>query len=128
MTTKHRFSETNAISPAGTWVAMSGYRQFAALATLAAADDGEGISIQLRKATSAAGADADDHGDPVAIASAEADIDLSLMASAYAADLGETAGGVAFTHVTAVVSRTGSPASTEELSGIVVRCDGRFSE
>lgn len=128
MTTKQKITEVIAISPAGTWVDMSGYRQFAALATLAAADDGEGVSVQLRKATSAAGANADDHGSLVTVTSAATDTDLSAMASAYAADLGETAGGVRFTHVTAVVSRTGSPASTEELSGIVVRCDGRFSE
>ena len=128
MTTKHKITEVIAISPAGTWVAMSGYRQFAALATLAAADSGEGISVQLRKATSAAGADAADHGTAVAVASADTDVDISAMTAAYAADLGETAGGVAYTHVTATVTITGSPAATEELSGIVVRCDGRFSE
>lgn len=127
MTTKHKLSEVVAISPAATWVSVAEYRQFVAMATLEDADSGEGISIQLRKATSAAGADAADHGTLVTAASTATDTDISAMAAAYAADLGETAGGVQYTHVSATVSRTGSPASTEELSAIMVRTDARFS-
>lgn len=127
MTTKHKLSEVVAISPAATWVPVALYRQFVAMATLEAADAGEGISIQLRKATSDGGANAADHGALVTAASVATDIDISAMAAGFAADLGETAGGVPFTHVSATVARTGSPASTEELSAIMVRTDARFS-
>lgn len=128
MSTKHKLSEVINVSVAGTWVAMDGYRQFTGVGALAAADSGEGVTVQLRKATSAGGDNAADHGDPVTVSSTAADTDISVVVSAYAAALGETAGGVRYTHVTAVVTRAGSPASTEELSGIVIRSDGRFSE
>lgn len=127
MTTKHKLSEVVAISPAATWVPLKDYRQFVAMATLEAADSGEGISIQLRKATSSAGANAADHGTAVTASSTASNTDLAAMAAAYAADLGETAGGVAYTHVSATVTATGSPTPTEELSAIMVRTDARFS-
>jgi hypothetical protein len=124
----NKLTEVIAVSPAASWVAMASYRQFTGIGALTAADDGEGISVQLRKATSAAGANAADHGTAVTAASTATNTDISAMVSAFAADLGETAGGVRFTHVTATVTLTGSPAATEELSGIVIRSDGRFSE
>lgn len=127
MTTKHKLSEVVEISPAATWVSVQNYRQFVAMATLEDADSGEGISIQLRKATSSAGANAADHGTAVTASSTATDTDIAAMAAAYAADLGKTAGGVAYTYVSATVTRTGSPASTEELSAIMVRTDARFS-
>lgn len=126
MAGKHKLSEVITVSVAATWVAMDLYRQFTGIGALAAADDGEGISVQLRKATSAAGANAADHGTAVTAASTATDTDLSAVVSAYAADLGETSGGVRYTHVTCTVTRTGSPASTEELSGVLIRSDARF--
>lgn len=126
MTTKHKLSEVITVSVAGTWVAMDLWRQFTGVGALAAADDGEGISVQLRKATSAAGANAGDHGTAVTAASTVTDTDLSAVVSAYACDLGEFSAGVPYTHVTCTVTRTGSPASTEELSGVLIRSDSRF--
>lgn len=126
MNTKHKLSEVITVSVAGTWVPMAEFRQFTGIGALEDADSGEGISVQLRKATSAAGANAADHGTAVTASSTATDTDISAVVSAYAADLGETAGGVRYTHVTCTVTRTGSPASTEELSAILIRSDARF--
>lgn len=122
----NKLTEVIAVSPAASWVAMDHYRQFTGIGTLTAADSGEGISVQLRKATSAAGANAGDHGTAVTAASTVTDTDLSAVVSAYAADLGEFSAGVPYTHVTCTVTRTGSPASTEELNGVLIRSDSRF--
>lgn len=126
MSSKHKLSEVITVSVAGTWVPMDLWRQFTGIGALEDADDGEGISVQLRKATSSVGANAADHGTAVTAASTATNTDISAVVSAYAADLGETGGGVRYTHVTCTVTRTGSPASTEELSGVLIRSDARF--
>lgn len=125
---KRKLHEVINCSDAAAWVAMEAYRQVTGVGILVDADDGEGVTVQLRKATDASGTGAADLGDPVTVSSDAADTDVTAMASAYADQLGETAGGVAFTHVSATVTKAGSPEPAETLTAFVIRSDGRFSE
>lgn len=125
---KRKLHEVINCSDSAAWVAMEAYRQVTGVGILVDADDGEGVTVQLRKATDASGTGAADLGSPVTVTSSATDVDVTAMASAYADELGETAGGVAFTHVSASVTKAGSPAPAETLTAFVIRSDGRFSE
>jgi hypothetical protein len=114
-------------TPVASWVPMAGYRQVTGIGVIADADDAEGVTVQLRKATSAAGANAADLGDAVTVLSTDTDVDVAAMATAYAYDMGEHTDGTPFTHVSCTVSGAGSP-DTETAVGVVVRSSGRFSE
>jgi hypothetical protein len=96
---------------------MSHFDQVVAEASVAVASPPLNVTVQLRKATDDQGAGADDLGTAVVGAS-------QAIAQAYAADLGETVGGVPFTHVSATISDSGSPDTTV---GVVIRGGGRFN-
>lgn len=123
-----KLSEVINITDDGDWAAISLYAQFTGVGVMVDADSGEGVTVQLRKATSSAGANAADHGDPVTVSSTAADTSVAAKATAYAADLGETAGGVRYTHVSCTVTAAGSPTPAETIYGFVIRSHGRFSE
>lgn len=125
---KRKLHEVINATDSAAWVSMQDYRQVTGVGIMVDADDGEGVTIQLRKATDASGTNAADLGDPVTVSSTAADVDVTAMASAYADELGQTAGGVDFTHVSATATAAGSPAPGETVTAFVIRSDGRFSE
>jgi hypothetical protein len=124
----NKLSEIINVSDAADWVPIALYTQFTGFGVIVDADDGEGVTVQLRKATSSAGANAADHGDAVTVSSTDTNVTVTAMTSAFAGDLGETAGGVAYTHVSCTITAAGSPAPGETTYGGVIRSDGRFSE
>lgn len=126
--TKRKLHEVINATDSAAWVSMQDYRQVTGVAILVDADDGEGATIQLRKATDSSGTNAADLGSPVTVSSTATDTDVTAMVSAYVSELGETAGGVAFTHVSATATKSGSPEPAETLTAFVIRSDSRFSE
>jgi len=118
-----KLNEREVYSPAGNWVPVANYRQFVGVGVLENADSTETVTVQLRKATDASGTNPANHGTAVVGTSSGADQDLVVSAQAYASELGKTGGGLAYTHVCALVTDTGSP---ENSYGIVIRGDGRF--
>ena len=126
--TKRKLHEAINCTDSAAWVSMQDYRQVTGVAIMVDADDGEGATIQLRKATDASGSNAADLGTAVTVSSTASNVDVTAMASAYASELGETAGGTAFTHVSATATKAGSPAPGETLTAFVIRSDSRFSE
>lgn len=118
MTTKAKLNERLAFSAPAEWVPMAEYRQVIAAGVIAETSPPGDVTVQLRKATDDQGSDADDLG-------AAVQTPTRAVAQAYASDLGETAGGVPFTHVSAQITGPGSP--VEESGGLVIRGDGRFN-
>lgn len=116
MQTHGKINERLTFSRATDWVPMAEFDQVCAVGQAPATSPETSVSVQLRKATSAAGAAADNLGSAVVA-------DSQAVAHAYASDLGETGGGVPFTHVSAVIT-SGSP---ETANGVVIRGGGRFN-
>ena len=117
MKTLAKLNERLAFSVATDWVPMETYRQVVGVGLAPVTSPATEVTVQLRKATSSAGADAANLGSAVAA-------DDQAVAQAYASELGETAGGVPFTHVSAVIT---SDASPDASFGTVIRGDGRFN-
>jgi hypothetical protein len=113
MQTHAKINERLTFSRASDWVPMANFAQVCAAGFVPVASPEAAVSVQLRKATSAAGANADDLG-------SSAGGNGSAVAQAYASELGETAGGIPFTHVSAVITGAGG-------FGTVVRGAGRFN-
>lgn len=106
------------------WYAMANYDQVAGFASIPSVETGESVTVQLRKATSSAGANAANLGAAVTTTATADAVDLTAMAEAYADDLGQTAGGVQFTHVSITVTKS---SDTEAASaGYLLRGSGRF--
>lgn len=118
MISNAKINERLAFSRTGDWVSMENYAQVCAAAIAPAASPETSITVQLRKATDASGSNAADLGTAVTA-------DSKAIAQAYAEDLGETAGGVAFTHVAAVIADGVSPNS--DFDAVVIRGAGRFN-
>lgn len=118
MNTKAKLNERLVFSAPATWVSMADYRQVVAVGRVAETSPTTDVTVQLRKATDASGSDAADLGTAVTTAT-------QAIAQAYASDLGKTAGGTPFTHVSATITGAGSPPASS--SGDVVRGDGRFN-
>lgn len=114
-------------SALGRWRWMGNYRRFGAVGILPNADAGQGVTVQLRRATDAAGSNAADLGSPTTTISDDDAVDVLAVAEASADDLGAFAAGVPYTHVTAVVSAAGSPAPSEPAYGILFRSEGRYA-
>lgn len=85
-----------------TWVELSKYREYVALARSGTASPTDDVTIQLRKATSSGGANAANHGSAVTGAGFAA-------TSVRDDELGDFAAGVPFTHVSAVITDEASP-------------------
>lgn len=123
-----KLSERLNAYPAGTWVSAALFTQFCAVAFLAGADGVETVTVQARKATNAAGAGAVNHGDPVTVAnpvtSPPSSNDIKAAVDFRSDQLGQTAGGVPYTHVSFVASDTGD---TETATGFLIAGDARFS-
>lgn len=117
--------EIAAASPVGNWVSMAGYSQVSAIGVQLDADSPETLTVQLRKATDASGTNAANFGTAVVATSSAADTDLTAIASEWSANLGFHASGLAFTHVSAVISDTATPEAAS--SGVVLRTNPRFS-
>jgi len=109
---------------AAVWLSMQNYDQATALAAVDAADEGETLTIQFRRATSAGGANAANLGDPFVVTQGAVSGALVNMATIYASDLGRTAGGVDYTHIAVVVSDAASPESAT--AAFVLRSHGRY--
>ena len=123
-----KISERIFVAPAATWVSAALYSQFCAVAFLAGADAVETLTVQARKATNAAGAGATNHGDPVTVTNPQTSPatsnDLTAAVDFRSDQLGETVGGVPYTHVSFVASDTGD---TETATGFLIAGDARFS-
>lgn len=117
MITAGKINERLDFSLADSWVPMANHRQVSAVGLAPITSPSTQVTVQLRKATSAAGADAADLGTAVIA-------DDQAVAQAYASELGETAGGVPFTHVSAVITSSASP---DPSFGTVVRGSSRFN-
>jgi len=118
MITNAKINERLAFSRADQWVSMQNYDQVAAVAIAPDASPETEVTVQLRKATDASGSNAADLGTAVAANS-------KAVAQAFASALGETAGGLAFTHVSATITDAVSPNS--EFQTVVIRGAGRFN-
>ena len=114
MRTHGKITERLTFSRPTDWVPIAQFDQVSAVGQAPVTSPETSVSVQLRKATSAAGAGADDLGAAVVA-------DGQAVAHAYASDLGETSGGVPFTHISAVIT-SGSP---ETANGVVIRGAGR---
>lgn len=123
-----KISERLNVFPVGTWASAALFTQFCAVAMLAAADGVETVTVQARKATDASGANATNHGDPVTVTNPQtspaSSNDLKVAVDFRSDQLGETAGGLPFTHVSLVASDTGD---TETATGFLIAGDARFS-
>lgn len=109
---------------AAVWLSMASYDQATALVALDAADSGETLTVQFRRATDGAGANAADLGEPVVVTQGAVSGSLVNLASIYASDLGRTVGGVDYTHIAVVVSDGGD---TEDATAcFVLRSGGRY--
>lgn len=84
------------------WVSMADYREYTAFAVAGDVSPRNGVTIQLRKATDASGTGAANHGSAVTA-------DDRCSATLLAEDLGQTGGGVQYTHVSATVTDQDSP-------------------
>jgi len=118
MSTKAKLHERLAFSAPGAWVSMADYRQVVAYGAVADTSPDTDVTVQLRKATAASGSNATNFGTAVTGPT-------QAVAQGYASELGATAGGVPFTHVSATITGAGSPAA--DSSGVVIRGDGRFN-
>jgi hypothetical protein len=92
------------LSDPATWVAMDQHREYTVTSRAGDVSPLNGVTVQIRKATSAAGANATDVGSPVTA-------DDQVIVSAFSADLGEFSAGVPFTHFSATVTDQDSPNS-----------------
>lgn len=123
-----KLSERLNVYPAGTWASAALFTQFCAVAFLAAADGVETLTIQARKATDATGAGAVNQGEAVTVTNPQTSPatsnDLKAAVDFRSDQLGETAGGVPYTHVSFVASDTGD---TETAVGFLIAGDARFS-
>lgn len=123
-----KLSETVMVFPSGTWVDASKYRQFLGVGFLAAADGGESVTVQLRKATDAAGAGAVNFGAAVTVTepgtSPAANDLLTAAADGRADELGQIA-GVQYTHVSVTITDDASP---EASTGFLIAGDARSSK
>lgn len=124
-----KISERINAYPAGTWVSAALFTQFCAIAFLAGADGTETVTIQARKATDASGTNATNHGDPVTVTNPQTSPatsnDIKAAVDFRSDQLGETGGGVPYTHVSFVASDTGD---TETATGVLIAGDARFSD
>ncbi|GIK49598.1 MAG: hypothetical protein BroJett013_22950 [Alphaproteobacteria bacterium] len=84
------------------WVSMAAYREYTVFGVAGDVSPRNGVTIQLRKATSAGGANATNHGSPVTA-------DDRVSATLLADELGQNGSGVQYTHVSAVVTDEDSP-------------------
>lgn len=121
-------SERLTPSPIGNWVSLANHQEVIAVAILPDADVGEGLSIQMRKATDSSGTGATNFGAAATVASTVANTDIVVSASREADDLGVNGSGVQYTHVSAVVSTTGSPAVVEVPVTVLLRSSGRYAQ
>lgn len=118
--------ETVKIDTVGTtaWFPMTFYNRVAAFASLPGAEVAESVTVQLRKATDSSGTNATNLGTAVTTAATIANTDVVAVQEANADDLGKTAGGLQFTHVSVVVTKS---SDTEAASaGYLLRSEGRF--
>jgi len=112
------------LAGAAVWLSMVNYDQATALVATDAADEGETLTIQFRKATSDDGDDAADLGEPQVFTQGAVSGALVALATVYASDLGRTAGGVDFTHVSVSVSDGASPETPT--AAFILRSHGRY--
>ncbi len=123
-----KLSERLNAYPAGTWVSAALFTQFMGVALLAGADGVETVTVQARKATDASGAGAVNHGTAVVVTNPQtsppSSNDIKAAVDFRSDQLGETAGGVPYTHVTLVASDSGD---TETATGFLIAGDARFS-
>jgi len=126
MNTTAQIKERLLFTAPGTWVSMALHARFGAAAVMELADAGEGVTVQLRKATDASGTNAADVGDPVTTVSGATNTDITAVAEASADELGEFSAGVPFDFVSATISTAGSPAAGETKYGVLYRGEGRF--
>lgn len=119
-----RLSERINVFPAAVWVSAAAFSQFVGVATVVGADSAETVTAQLRKATSAGGANAADFGAAVVTTSESADETIKAAADGRSDELGQTEGGVPYTHVSLLVSDGASP---ETGTGVLIAGDARYS-
>lgn len=109
---------------AAVWLSMANYDQATALVATDAADEGETLSVQFRRATDGAGANAANLGDPFVVTQGAVSGALVNLATIYASDLGRTAGGVDYTHIAVVVTDGATPETASAV--FVLRSHGRY--
>lgn len=118
MSNAKKLQDENVVAGAVTaWVPMTDHREYSVIAYAGDVSPRNGVTIQIRKATSAGGANATNAGSAVTK-------DDTCVASAFAADLGEFAPGVPYTHFSAVVTDDDSPNS---FTAMAVRRGARFN-
>lgn len=107
-----------AVIEAGNWLPIAGFNQVTAYAaSLLASSPSNQVTVQLRKATDAAGSNAAD------LLTAKTG-DYGVAKTALAEELGATAGGVPYTHVTAVITDEASP---DAASGVLVFSESDYN-
>lgn len=116
MSTK-RLNEMATPDLATSWVSMADYREYTAFAVAGDVSPRNGLTIQLRKATSSGGANAANHGSAVTA-------DDRASATLLAEDLGEFSAGVPYTHVSATITDEDSP---NTLTALAFRSGARES-
>ena len=97
------------------WVSMADFRKYLVAVRAGDVSPLNGVTIQLRKATSSGGAGATNHGSAVTA-------DDRAMAELNAEDLGQV-GGVQYSHVQATVTDQDSP---NTYTALAFRGDGRL--
>ena len=102
---------------ATSWLSVADYREYIVAAVAGDVSPLNGVTIQLRKATSSGGANAANQGDAVTF-------DDAGYASLNVEDLGETGGGVQYTHVSATVTDQDSP---NTVTALAFRAKPRFT-
>lgn len=107
----NKLSEVIVGVPVTTWVPLTNYQQYTAVARAGDVSPRNGVTIQLRKATDSSGTGATNHG------SAVTDDDRA-EASLFAADIGD------YTHVSATVTDQDSP---NTVTSFAILSDPRFA-
>lgn len=124
-----KLSERLNVFPAGVWVSAAGWERFLGVAYVENADGAETVTAQLRKATDASGTNAANFGSATVTtlsgSSPADDETIKAAADGKADQLGRTAGGVQFTHVSLLVSDGSSP---ETGTGVLIVGDARYSK
>lgn len=118
MNTTAKLNERLAFTEPGVWAPMENYRQFIGVGIVVDTSPPTEVTVELHKATDVGGSD-----DTVIKPAVTGDTEVSVQA--YTSELGETAEGIPFTHVTAIVTGGGSPPAGT--NGVVIRGDGRFN-
>lgn len=99
------------------WVSLADYAQYLVGVRAGDVSPRNGVTVQLRKATSSGGAGATNHGSAVTA-------DDRVQVSCRASELGQDGSGVQYTHVSATVTDEDSPNSYTALAYRVDKLGG----